>query len=180
MTNLLPQSEQSLIKKEYKYRRLVVMILLLVGAVVVSSGFLFPSLILSNIKLSTISDAAEKARISNEQQTKDSSSGAVLKTTENKLALLKSKDSETAFTYLVDLITENKSPDIRIKDISYERSDDGNGKIVVSGLSKNRESLTVFSNQMQAISIFKAVDLPVSNFAKDKDISFSMQISGTF
>lgn len=180
MTNLLPQIDQSAIKKEYKNRRVIVALLVLVGTIVVSAGFLLPSLILSNVKLKTISSAAEKARIANEEQTKDNASSALLKSTEDKLALLKTKDAESPVTSVIDLITKNKSANIRIKEISYEHKDDGSGHVVLAGLSKDRESLTDFLHQMQAVSFFKTVDLPVSNFAKDKDINFSMQISGTF
>lgn len=178
MTNLLPQPEQMAIKKEYKYRRAVVAVLMFVCAVAVSAGFLLPSLILSNIKLKTIGSEAEKARIANEQKVKNSASAVTLKETESKLALLSAAGVGGSVVSVVDLITKDKSPNIRIKDISYEGGE--SGKIVISGLSKDRESLTNFLHQMQAISIFKLVDLPVSNFAKDKDISFSMQISGTF
>jgi hypothetical protein len=180
MTNLLPQSDQMILKKEYKYRKLVVIFLFFVGTVLISVGFLLPSLILSNIKLNIISDAAEKARISNENQTNSNTSNILLKDTKEKLALLSIKDSGPTFVSVVDLITKNKSANIKIKEISYEKNTDSNSKITISGLSKNRESLTNFLGQMQSVSVFKSVDLPVSNFAKDKDITFSMQILGSF
>lgn len=178
MTNLLPQSEQLTIQKEYKYRRAVVFVLMFVGAVLMSAGFLLPSLILSNIKLETIGSEAKKARVENEEQSKVNSSTVVLKETEEKLALLKSDDEERSVVSAISLITKNKSPNIRIKEISYESGE--MGRIVITGISKDRQSLTDFLNQMQTIAVFKSVDLPVSNFAKDKDINFSMQITGTF
>ncbi|MFO0718644.1 MAG: hypothetical protein U0522_01275 [Candidatus Paceibacterota bacterium] len=178
MTNLLPQPEQMAIKKEYKYRRSIVFVLMFVFTMIVGAGFLLPSLILSNIKLKTVSFEAEKARTANEQRVKDNASVSTLKETESKLALLNTSGVGGSVVSVVDLITKEKSPNIRIREISYEGG--VSGKITISGLSKDRESLTDFLHQMQAISIFKLVDLPVSNFAKDKDISFSMQISGTF
>ncbi len=180
MTNLLPQTEQVVIKKEYKYRRAVVAALVLVVAIAVSAGFLFPSLILSNIKLKIVSGAAESARISNEKQIKENASSFLIEETKGKIALLKTQGPESSVVDIIESITKDKSSDIRIKEISYEKGHGLDGRIVISGLSKNRESLTGFLNQMREAGVFKSVDLPVSNFAKDKDISFSMQILGTF
>jgi Tfp pilus assembly protein PilN len=181
MTNLLPQTQQAVIKKEYSYRRAIVMLFALVATVLVSTGFLIPSFVLSNVKLSNIADEAQRARAVSEVQNTQNTSGATLKDVKGKLVLLKPEATEHSVQSVIDLITKDKSADIRLQNIAYSRGSDGApGKITLNGLAKNRDSITKFASKMQSNAIFKNVDLPVSNFAKDKDIAFSMQISGTF
>lgn len=182
MTNLLPQEKQAVIAREYKYRLATVAIFACSVVVFISAGFLLPSFIISNAKLSTVVKEAQKARAISELQNTKSTSGETLKDTKNKLALLISDPNEQSVQNILGLITKNKPSDIRIQNISYSRSTDGgeDGKITITGIAKNRESLTKFSSETQSQSIFKNLDLPISNFAKDKDIAFSMQIAGAF
>ncbi len=184
MTNLLPQQEQVNIKKEYKHRRLVVIFSALVVMFVVSAGFLVPSFMLSNVKLREVSFDAEQARRASEdlQKTKSVSS-ALLKDAEKKLSLLivdKNKNKNDA-SDVIRLVTDNKSDRVRIQSITYEMGKDKiAGKMTVAGIAKDRDSLTEFVKILESQKLFTKVDLPVSNFAKDKDINFSISISGTF
>ncbi len=182
MTNLLSQTKLANLAKEYKYRLTTVAIFAFVVVVVLSAGFLVPSFIISNVKLAGIATEAQKARAVSELQNTKNTSGTILKDTKTQLLLLQPDASEDSVQNVLGLITKNKSSDIRIQNVSFERGVAGaeDGKIVVSGIAKNRESLTTFSSQIQSNSIFKNVDLPISNFAKNKDIAFSMQISGSF
>lgn len=182
MTNLLPQTKLVSLAREYKYRLATVAVFAFVVVVILSAGFLIPSFIISNVKLTGIAQEAQKARAVSELQDTKNTSSAILKDAKNKLALLRPNASDDSVQNVLGLITKNKASDIRIQSVSYERSTVGadDGKIVVSGIAKNRESLTTFATQIQSNSIFKNVDLPISNFAKDKDIVFSMQISGSF
>ncbi|MSR73362.1 hypothetical protein EXS61_02045 [Candidatus Parcubacteria bacterium] len=182
MTNLLPQTKLASLAKEYKYRLTTVVIFTFVVVVVLSAGFLVPSFIISNVKLAGIAVEAQKVRAVSELQNTKSTSGTILKDIKMELALLRPDASEDSVQNVIGLITKNKSSDIRIQSVSYVRSVAGteDGKIVVSGIAKNRKSLTTLTSQIQSNSIFKNVDLPISNFAKYKDIAFSMQISGSF
>ncbi len=181
MTNLLPQKEQGIIQKEYKNRRMIVAFTTLLFTVLVGTGFLVPSLLLSNVKLKEVSSIADTARKENEAQTANNSASVILRDADSKLALLKAEAVDYSAHDIFGLVVKDKSADIRIKEMTYVRSTTAiEGSIVVTGLAKNRESLTKFLHQMQAQTIFKSVDLPVSNFAKDKDIAFSMNISGQF
>jgi hypothetical protein len=48
--------------------------------------------------------------------------------------------------------------------------------INLRGNSATRGSLSSFSKSLQTISEFKSVDVPLSSYTKDKDLSFSVDI----
>ena len=50
------------------------------------------------------------------------------------------------------------------------------GLITVSGVANDREGLVVFIDDLKIKSGFADVNTPVSDFAKDKDISFILNI----
>ena len=49
--------------------------------------------------------------------------------------------------------------------------------VAVSGISYNREALVSFVKSLEASKVFKNVDLPISNFTKDRDIKFTFRMS---
>ena len=51
------------------------------------------------------------------------------------------------------------------------------GKITVSGVASTRQDLAVFRDGVSGDKRFSAVDLPISNLIKDKDLLFTMNIS---
>jgi hypothetical protein len=48
--------------------------------------------------------------------------------------------------------------------------------INLQGVSATRESLSAFSKSLQTIPEFKSVNVPLSSYTKDKDLSFSVDI----
>jgi hypothetical protein len=181
MTNLLPQEQQKVIAKEYKNRRTVVALIALACTVIVSAGFLVPSFALSNVKLREATNAAELARKRAESIGGDSTSTATLQGVRGKLASLAVGANTVQMTELFDRVTDQKSGDIKIGAMTLVRGvGDQEGVLTVDGLAKNRESLTALMKRLQADSTFTSVEVPVSSFAKDRDIPFSMRLTGTF
>ena len=73
---------------------------------------------------------------------------------------------------------ESKPPNIRIKNIVFDNERDPEpATITLIGIATDRESLRSFGRLMEARTEFSTVDLPVSNFAKEKDIEFSMLVT---
>ncbi len=178
MTNLLPQEQQRVIRREYAYRRTIVALGVLACAVLVSAGFLVPSYILSGVRL----QEAERASLTMRAQEtpRGQEALAVLADTRAKIALLAGDEGATA-TDVVDRITRRKTDNIKIGSIVFShKTTDNPGLIMVTGLAKDRESLTSFLKSIQSDVSFSSASVPVSNFAKDRDIPFSMEITGDF
>jgi hypothetical protein len=54
----------------------------------------------------------------------------------------------------------------------------GEGKIVISGTAATRESLRTYEKALQSLSFITRVELPLSSYAKERDISFTVTLYG--
>lgn len=84
--------------------------------------------------------------------------------------------------YMSDVIREvlnNKTSDISINDISLVKNSK-NLTVNISGIALTREGLLGFVKKLRSADQFKDVDLPVSNLAKYKDISFTLTLQSIF
>jgi hypothetical protein len=73
-------------------------------------------------------------------------------------------------------IIENKNPDIKISRLSFDLVSSKNIELLVGGVSKNREGLVTFIEDLKSKAGFKNIEMPVSEFAKDSDVPFTLHI----
>lgn len=112
---------------------------------------------------------------------KDSTSiASIISDTNTKLNIISKIMLYPKVLPLVDIILSNKISTIRINQMSYTSGKESSATINLGGISDTRDSLVLFVKKLEASKAFKEVNLPVSNFAKNKDIDFSisMTISG--
>ncbi len=171
MFHLLPEKEKKVLEAEYRYRLLLVGLIFILASLVVASVFLLPSYLLSARRLTDVS--VRNDQVKNEIKTKtDPSISTFLSTLKDNLAALKPTQKTPNFSTLVKEITDKKTTGIGID--SFSR--DGKG-IIIGGQADNRDNLIRFSRDLQMVADFSKVDLPISDFAKDKNINFSITIT---
>lgn len=73
-------------------------------------------------------------------------------------------------------IIENKNIDIQINKLSFSIVRKGQAQFIVGGSSKSREGLVSFIEDLKVKAGFATVDSPVSDFAQEKNISFTLNI----
>ena len=91
---------------------------------------------------------------------------------------LYSKDSFSASVYIGKIIGYI-NPNIRITRISYTPYKKNQVQFLVSGHSKNRDGLVFFIDDLRTKANFSSVESPISDFAKDSEISFTLNIKTT-
>jgi hypothetical protein len=74
-------------------------------------------------------------------------------------------------------IIGNKNPNISLSKMSVYSVKVGEIQIVISGVSKNREGLVLFIQDLKSKAGFASVTSPISDFAKNMDISFTININ---
>ena len=74
-------------------------------------------------------------------------------------------------------VVSRKIPGIEITHIFYENSPINGKKISISGLASSRERLLLFRQSFENYTIFKKVDLPISNFVKGSNIQFNLNLT---
>jgi len=176
MVNLLTVFEKKYILREYKMRLAVVLLFTLSLLIAVAIVFLIPSYALSSVKYSNMLEQleVEKKKISSMSEGEDPIK--ITKDINNKLNILKGDMSFLPDPYYITTtITGHKPDGISISAILYDKNKD-EGKVTVSGVSKDRETLLSFLRSTETESGFSSVSLPISSFVKGEDIDFSMRI----
>lgn len=176
MFNLLPDSLKEVIRTDYKTRLIVVFLVMVIFIQLSALIFIVPSWVLSSYKEKEIILDAEAINQSVASKNTEVIV-SLIRSTNEKLRIL-----DTALTYqklypIINTIILSKDSSIGITDLFYTRIDEKSADITLRGVSSTREALVAFVKDLEKSTIFKSVDLPVSNLAKDKNIDFYMNLS---
>jgi len=176
MFNSLPQTLKEKIRSEYRLRLLAVILASIIALQVSLLVFIFPSWILSINKERDIINRAEKMdKAALDSQIAEVNSAVQL--INNKIFIINSALSYPEITRFIDGLLEIKGNGIYIDEISYETSGANIGKISLLGNAVTREALVSFVKRIEESKVYKKVDVPISNFTKDKDLNFSITLT---
>jgi hypothetical protein len=175
MFNLLPYKEKKAIGAEYMRRRLIIILLFSIATVILAGVFLIPSFIIAGYRLSEIKQTVAVLQandaIKNQQTYKDAIAAA-----NKKIATFGLSSTTEPLLELLEGIAAVKSDAITITSFNASRTG-GTLALTVEGTAKDRESLLSFANLLKGSGVYGKVDLPISNFAKDENISFSLNVT---
>ncbi len=177
MFSLLPENEKDVILKEYRARRQVILAVFVFALSVIASISLFPSFLLSSIRTKEIEQQLSTIRESpvlQERVTLDKT----LVDTNRKLELLRVGTTTIFVKDLVDDILESKgTTSIRINGLLYKReAGKVSNTLSITGVARDRETLSFFVKELE--KRFSQVNLPVSNFAREKNPQFTIEVKG--
>ncbi len=175
MLHLLTEDYKEKVVKEYQKRAWTVFGIGVLSVVFVSTIFIIPVYVMSfgryldaqNTKQHLDKEIALREDATTAQNIKDISSS--LK------ALVLFKDKDLPSTYIEKLIAI-KPRGIKINNIIFTPSDDSATALDISGVADARSNLVVFSQSLKSDKVFSTVDIPLSNFAKERNIEFSIKI----
>lgn len=175
MFNLIPKNLMADIKREYLYRKITVIMLFVIFIQIAFLVFGFPVWLISKYNQGDVELRADSmnAYLSslNIASTTDS-----IKSINAKLSVIDKNLKYPEIVPFFDAILSQKTNSITINSLAYSSSDDKNAVIDISGMSGNREALLTFVKNLQGLGLFKSVDFPISNFTKDKNLDFSLNI----
>lgn len=179
MFNLLPPDEKKNIHSIYTLRRIDFVLLAFFATGVAANLLLFPSFLLTQIKHSEVKEEISFRQTSLQEKNTGELSTAIDKAKEEiEVLSTLTKDAPTVYE-LFSKIVARKSEEIKITGILYG-GEKNTHEIVVNGIAQNRDALLRFAENVKRELVFSNVSLPVSNFAKNKDIDFSFSIIGDF
>ncbi|HRH27080.1 MAG TPA: hypothetical protein PLZ99_02895 [Parcubacteria group bacterium] len=176
MFNLLPENLKEQIKKDYHLRLSIIVLSFVILSQISFLIFLFPSWLISYYK-------EKDYLVKNDEISKNisaipvASTTAVIKSLNEKLLNIDRTLEYPEVIPLIDSVISTKTSAIRIGDISYTVSGVNSGVLNINGMGEKRESIVNYSENLKKIDLFKKVDLPISNLAKDKNIDFSISIN---
>jgi Tfp pilus assembly protein PilN len=175
--NLIPKEEKEKNAKIFYYRLLVLFLFMLGLSIFIGSISLLPAYFISNTKYLAVNQKLEAQK--NEPLPSLSEETLLkVKALNFKLELIE-KTQHNQFVVsqrIINAITSNKMPDIKITHISYENDPVKGKKVNIEGTAPSREALLSFRLALEGDKSFKQVDLPISNFVKGSNIQFSLSL----
>lgn len=181
MINLLPIREKKVVRNEYLARISVVSVFFFLATILIGGALLIPIIVSSSNKKTELQ---EKLALIKTNIAKDADrSAAAIKDFRSKIAVLNRKvgTDQTPSQIFEKIIFEKTlslgGEGVRLNGLSYEKTPDRTGFFVrVNGTANDRKSLLNFVKSLQDDGGWKEVKVPVSDFAKGKDLEFSLEI----
>jgi len=174
MINLIPPGAQKQVKREYWLRVFTVWIILIASACVVVAILYVPVYVLVRSQLDAFLQAYTQASVESESF-KDSELS--VEKANDIAELLSAANKALPFSSVISELEEvSDIHNVTITEFILLREKANLQPIVLRGTAKSRFDLTSFRDAVEAHELFKSVELPLSNLAKDKDITFSITI----
>jgi hypothetical protein len=177
MFTLLPQQQKKSLFRQYRTRLSIVFLVFIASFFLVSTILLLPSYVYLSFSKSTLDEQV----VSLEKKIKDKSNKGIMTILggiQSNLALIKPDETEVAS--VIKKVTDDMNSDISISSFSYTFSANNNSSLTFKGVAKTRSALIDFSKELKKELLFSGVDLPISNLAKENDISFNITVLGRF
>lgn len=171
-----------MVHKEYRLRIISASFLFLGLTGLVAFAFLSPSLLAARQKYTLLAQEKEKMERETPELRDIASLQQTVGQTKNKLKII-TPSTQIAPTEVIRKISEKKTSSIRIDSLSYvvrnkrETPKEKELEITISGIASTRDSLINFVKILEDEKSFSNVVLPVSDLAKDKNVSFSVNFS---
>lgn len=175
MFNLIPNTLKEKILKDYKGRRVIVLLFGLVCFICMLFVFISPSFGYLFFEEKNVIAEAEVMKQSDQFKTADEVV-TTIKETNEQLRTLSLEVRPVAPIGAIEKIVKVKNQYIHITEIQYKEVNATSSTVVLQGKADKREALKDFVTSLQGLSGFSDVVLPVSNFAKDKDIDFTISM----
>lgn len=178
---LLPEPEIRKLRREYRVRVFIILLLFVSCAILIGSLSLLPSYFLSDDQGAKAAKSAEELQKGREERGIDQ----VEKELARNQVILKQlglEKSKIVFSDLIQTVGKYRSPQILISAFelsSLQTKGTTTLTVVLQGKALTRDSLIEFKKNLEQDKRFSGVELPISDLAKSKDIPFALKLAYT-
>ena len=175
MTNLLPFEEKKAVRGIYTVRRFIVALSLVVTGIIVGAIFLLPSFFIIAVKEQRLSEELAGMKKESTPDTNKQIEQAITEANKT-MDILKLSDGSALSEAMLATFSV-KDSDISFTGFFYtkETSDTSPRKqLVIRGKAATRNALITFVDRLKSERVFASADLPVSDLAQAKDLTFSI------
>lgn len=176
MFSLLPEEYRKKLQTEYRIRLAVIGLIGILALAIISGVFVFPTYlrVTTENSISQLQKQALEKQIA--IQTGQNSSNDIKSIKQNlSIATL----DQRSVIKVISAVVQTQSSSIKLTSFSYTYNPKAS-TLMISGIALDRQSLQTFQKKLSAQSIFKSADLPLSDYAKDANIPFSINLIGSF
>lgn len=176
MLELLPNKQKNAVKREYRFRLLAILLLLLAFVGILSLVSVSPSYFLSVEKEKIVKKEFDQIIKSNKTIADDKQFRSDIEKTKEMISLLKPSNKHIPASDLIYKIIGENHSGVRISGFTITPAKGEQYQILLRGNAANRDILKLFVERLRSSRLFEAVDLPISNFTKVSDIDFSITL----
>jgi len=176
--NLLPEMRKDALARMYQLRLAVVGVLVLSGVLLVHAIGMLPSFLyieqLQRVYEADLSGIGEKLAGLEEKAIR-----LRVTTLESRAKELQKTAEEGTASNVLRAVTALPHPGIQIDHLSFTRGKgDQTPSMTIAGMATSRETLRAYSATLSLLPYVEKADLPISAFAKETDIPFSITLTG--
>ena len=177
MANLITEKQKKALKLDYRIRLCAVILFMICLLGFFILAYVVPYYVsLDKKDLKVAEQFKSVIGVENKENIGESASQVVARTVEElKVVGLYYQKSTSPSVYFSKVI-QNKNSSVRIMSLSFNLGLDGQSKLLVGGIAQSREGLVSFIEDLKVKAGFASVESPISDFAKDRDISFTLNI----
>lgn len=177
LTNLLSSERQSALRRDYGIRYGVVVLIVITTLIAVAAVLLVPTYVFLTKSLSA--KEARLASIESKLSSADEVSLSMrLANLAHRTSILMRLGNIPSTSVLMRNVLAVPHPGIALSGFSYTPSDEKTkNMLTVSGTAKTRDALRSYQVALQNTAFIQTADLPISVYAKDADISFTVTVT---
>ncbi|HUQ30436.1 MAG TPA: hypothetical protein VM103_02865 [Candidatus Paceibacterota bacterium] len=179
LTNLLPEDRLRNLRRDYFLRLLMVACGLITALIIITGIFLMPAYVYlhAEVEARTIRLAALELSLKSGDE---SALQARLTTLSKDAARLASLGDVPAASSVIRATLQVPRPGIVLVGFTVTPAQAGKtGTLLVTGTADTRDHLRAYQLALLEASFVKAADLPISAYAKDTDIDFTITVTLT-
>jgi len=176
LTNLLPLARQHAVRRDYFVRLAVIMLWFVSALTLAAAVLLIPTYVF--LVGSASGKEARLATINATLSSADESalSARLLALSQNAKTLTTLADVPSVSGIIREMLMIGR-PGITISGLQYTPPSGKNlGAMTISGVAATRDALRKYQLALSSSSLVRTADLPVSAYAKDSDIEFTISI----
>ncbi|HEY0010985.1 MAG TPA: hypothetical protein VGB97_03715 [Candidatus Paceibacterota bacterium] len=180
LTNLLPKPRFAAFRKRYFLRLATVFLVALTVLIVLHALLLVPTYLFARGE--AVRGRAEVAALNAAAETTEeqelASRTALLR---NSVAAVVARQAVPEVTAALRAVLAVPRSGIALTGFNYTAPLNANtqGRLGVSGVASSRDALRAYAAALGALPFVSAADLPISAYAKESDIEFTITLTGT-
>lgn len=180
LTNLLPPDRKRALNRDYLIRVAVVASYLFALVVIVHGLLLIPAYLY--LRQEIAQREAQLAIVQNSASTLENKEiKARIELLETNAARLISQNERPTASAAMRAVLEAPRTGIRLTGITYGAAATPEArKMTLKGIAANREVLRSYVQVIQALPMVTKAELPISAYARERDIEFALTLTGVF
>jgi len=174
MINLIPPKGRVALKHEYILRVASVYGFLLAGVFLASTALMVPTYVLTSSQLTGARDEGD--RMSETKKKFDEAFGEI-EIANTVMGQLRTESNSVEITKLIEEVVRIAPRGIGFTTFRAIRKEGVLTEIEVQGTSESRIALASFKNELEASSQFKEALVPISDLARDTELTFVITVT---